>query len=141
MTPDDECERQLAATPLFAGVPPAALAALAARAVDVTFSAGHVIARQGEVGTGLFVIVSGAVDIVRDGTRLDRLGAGAFFGELSVIDGAPRNAQAIAVEPTRCFALASWDLEAAIREAPDVALALLRGLAARVRELSDSLHA
>ena len=56
------------------------------------------IARQGEIGTGLFVVIEGAVRVVRDGEELARLGAGDFFGEMSVIDGLPRIAQVVTVD-------------------------------------------
>ena len=58
-----------------------------------TFPAERVIARQGEIGSGLFIIADGSVRVVRDGRHDRALGPGEFFGELSVLDGAPRNAQ------------------------------------------------
>jgi len=127
----------LAATPLFAEVDSAGMARIAARAIEVTFDGGHVIARQGEVGTGFFVVVSGAVRVVRDGAEVARLGPGEFFGELSVLDGRPRVAQVIADGPTTCLALATWDFEAVITEEPTVALAVMRGLAHRLRDLTE----
>jgi CRP/FNR family cyclic AMP-dependent transcriptional regulator len=66
------------------------------------------------------------------------LGRGEFFGELSVLDHRPRNAQVVAAEPTTCLALASWDLEAVIAEQPRVAMAMLRVLAGRLRDVSDT---
>src|SRR5689334_3943042 len=94
--------------PLFKAVDQAGLGALAAASVEVDFPAERVIARQGEIGTGFFVIVDGMVRVTRDGTMVARLGPGEFFGELSVLDGGPRVAQVTAEEPTRCLALASW---------------------------------
>ena len=61
------------------------------------------------------------------------LGPGDFFGELSVIDQMPRLATVIAVEPSTCLALASWDLIAEIERDPKLALNLLRALALRLR--------
>jgi CRP/FNR family transcriptional regulator, cyclic AMP receptor protein len=127
----------LAATPLFAHVDAAGMARIADRAVEVSFESGHVIARQGDIGTGLFVIVDGAVRVVRDGTDVARLGPGEFFGELSVIDGLPRVAQVIADGPTTCLALATWDFEAVVADEPSVAFAIIRGLARRLRELTE----
>jgi len=130
----------LAGCRLFSGVAPPDLAAVAGRAIEVDFPANHVIARQGEIGTGFFLIVSGSVRVVRGGDEVAVLGPGDFFGELSVLDGKPRNAQVIAVGPTTCLALASWDFEAVLLEEPRVALAILRGLAARLRELTEATH-
>jgi CRP-like cAMP-binding protein len=109
--------------------------------VEVEFEPGHVIARVGEIGTGFFVIAEGLVKVIRDGAEVADLGPGGFFGELSVIDGAPRNAQVIAVEPTRCLGIASWDFEAMLLEQPTVALAVLRAVVARLREATaDERH-
>ena len=128
----------LAAAPLFSAVNAAGLDRVAERAVEVGFTDGHVIARQGEVGTGFFLIVDGGARVVRDGETIVTLGAGDFFGELSVLDGLPRVAQVIAAGRTTCLALATWDLEAVIAEQPAVALALLRGLAGRLRTLTEA---
>jgi len=66
------------------------------------------------------------------------LGPGDFFGELSVLDGRPRVAQVVADGPTTCLALASWDLEALLLEDPKISLALLRGLAGRLRDVTEA---
>ena len=130
----------LGACRLFTGVAPDDLAAVAQRAIEVDFPANRVIARQGEIGTGFFLVVDGAVRVVRDGEDLAILLPGEFFGELSVLDGLPRVAQVISTEPTRCLALASWDFEQAVLESPTLALAILRGLAARVRSVTEQQH-
>jgi CRP-like cAMP-binding protein len=139
ITPDDRAEL-LAGAPLLAGIDAAGLDAIAQRVVEVEFPTDHVIARQGEVGTGFFIVARGSVRVVRDGQTLATLGPGQFFGELSVLDGRPRNAQVVAAEPTVCLALASWDFEAVINEQPSVALAVLRGLAGRLRDATEGLH-
>jgi len=128
----------LAAAPLLAAVSADGLERIADRTIEVSFTPGHVIARQGEVGTGFFMIVSGGAKIVRDGKTIATLGPGDFFGELSVLDGRPRVAQVIAEGETTCLALATWDLEAVINEQPSVGLALLRGLAGRLRTLTEA---
>ena len=91
---------------------------IAERTIEVEFPADHVIARQGEIGTGFFVIASGGARVVRDGEAIARLGPGDFFGELSVLDGRPRVAQVLADGPTVCLALATWDFEAVLLEEP-----------------------
>ena len=130
----------LEATPLLDGVDAEGLARVADRVIEAEFAAGHVIARQGDVGTGFFIVESGAVRVVRDGETMATLGPGDFFGELSVIDGKPRNAQVIADGPTVCLALATWDFEAVVHEQPAVALAILRGLAGRLRTVTEARH-
>ncbi len=130
----------LSAARLFDGVDAAGMDRIAAVAVQVDFPAHHVIARQGEIGTGFFIVVDGATRVVRDGETIATLGPGDFFGELSVLDGKPRNAQVVAVGPTTCLGLASWDFEAVLLAEPRVALAILRGLATRLRDLTDQSH-
>jgi CRP/FNR family transcriptional regulator, cyclic AMP receptor protein len=66
------------------------------------------------------------------------IGPGDFFGELSVLDGRPRVAKVIADGPTTCLALASWDFEAILLEEPRVSLAILRGLAGRLRDVTET---
>lgn len=127
----------LGACRLFSGVDREVLSLVASRATEVDFPAGHVIARQGEIGTGFFVIVEGQARVVRDGKHLADLGPGDFFGELSVLDGHPRNAQVAAIGPCRCLGVASWDLEALLTESPQLALAIIRGLAARLRVTTE----
>ena len=128
----------LSAATLFDGLDSEAMDRIAAVAVEVDFPAEHVIARQGEIGTGFFVIASGGARVVRDGGTIATLGRGDFFGELSVLDGRPRIAQVIADGPTTCLALASWDFEALLLDEPKITLALLRGLAGRLRDLTEA---
>lgn len=137
--PLDASQREplIAACRLFAGLDPAGLAAISAAVVEVEFPAERVIAREGEIGSGLFIIGKGTVRVMRDGRPIARLGAGDFFGELSVLDGAPRNATVVADEPTTCLALATWDAERVLREQPGVALSVLRVLAGRLRAATD----
>ena len=130
----------LAAAGIFAEVDAAGMERIAGRAVEVEFPADHVIARQGEIGTGFFVVVDGGVRVIRDGQAVARLGPGEFFGELSVLDGRPRVAQVVADGPTTCLALASWDFEAVLREEPAVALAVVRELARRLRDVTEARH-
>jgi CRP/FNR family transcriptional regulator, cyclic AMP receptor protein len=130
----------LAGCPLFRGIGAEQLTALAEKATEVEYAPRNTIVRQGEIGTGFFIVVEGRVNVVRDGQSLATLGPGEFFGELSVLDGQPRIAQVVAEEPTRCLALASWDFEQVLLEQPALSLAILRGLAARLRAVSDQLH-
>ena len=140
MLTQDRRTELLGGCPLFGGVSREDLVAIAERAIEVDFPADHVIARQGEIGTGLFVVTDGAVRVVRDGGDVARLGPGDFFGEMSVIDGLPRVAQVVAVAPTRCLALASWEFERLVIEHPTIGLAILRGLSARLRAKSQPAH-
>jgi CRP-like cAMP-binding protein len=122
---------------LFHGVTGEGLAAVADRSTEIAFEAGRTIVRQGEVGTGFFLIASGQARVVRDGRTIAELGPGQFFGELSLLDQQPRIANVIAETPVDCLALASWDFEAILSAQPGVALAILRGVARRLRAVSE----
>jgi len=67
-----------------------------------------------------------------------RLGPGEFFGELSVLDRMPRNATVAAESATSCLALASWDFDKVLLQEPALTLTILRGVARRLREVTES---
>jgi CRP-like cAMP-binding protein len=123
----------LAHVPLFAGISDESMSALADATGEQDFASGQFIVRQGQVGTGLYVIVSGSVKVLRGSDELATLGSGDFFGELSVIDQEPRNASVQAAQPTVVLALASWDLLSLLEKDSALALNLIRGLVARIR--------
>ncbi len=127
----------LGACRLFEGLGSEHLSAIAERAVEVEFPAERVIARQGEVGTGFFVVVSGTVRVVRDARVISRLGGGDFFGEMSVLDQGPRVAAVISDGPVTLLGIASWDFEKLLLEQPALCLAILRGVARRLRAVTE----
>ena len=127
----------LEGVPLFGALDAAARAAIAERSVEVEFPPGRLIARQGEVGTGFFLVVRGRVRVVHDGVTIAHLGPGDVFGEISVLDKMPRIASVIAVEPTTCLGIASWDFERLLEEQPRVAIGLLRTVARRLRDVTE----
>lgn len=122
---------------LFAEVSARSLSLVADEAIDVSFAAGQYIVRQGQVGTGFYLIASGRVTVVRGSEVIARLGPGDFFGELSLLDQAPRLAHVVAEEPTVCLALASWDFTKLLEQNPKITLALLRVVARRLRDAAD----
>jgi CRP/FNR family transcriptional regulator, cyclic AMP receptor protein len=125
---------------LFAGLGDAELEEVAEVAGEIDFEPGTFIARQGQVETGFFLVLRGRVRVVRSGDELAQLGPGEFFGELTVIDQMPRSASVIAIEPTTCLAIASWDLLRLVETKPSIAVALLRELSSRLRRSDDHRH-
>src|SRR5687767_6390779 len=83
---------------------------------------------------GLYIVVDGAARVLRGSEEIATVGPGDFFGELSVIDQMPRNASVQASGPTRCLAVASWDLLDLIETDPKFALNLIKGLVTRLRD-------
>lgn len=129
----------LAGVPLFAGISAESMERLAAVTGEQDFATGQFIVRQGQVGSGLYVVLSGSVRVMRGSDELARLGKGDFFGELSVIDQQPRNASVEAVEPTEVLALASWDLLALLESDAQLSLNMIKGLVERVRLAGEKL--
>ena len=106
----------------------------------------EIIVHQGDEGVGLFVITAGKVKIVKkgaDGKEIDIAthGPGEFFGEFSVIDGAPRTANVVAVEPSICLVVVSWDFRALMESHPRIALQIMPILVTRFRETNERLLA
>lgn len=79
---------------IFASLDDGAFADLARASKAATFARGEAVVRQGQAGASMFVIVRGqAVVTIEPGNQeVARLGEGAFFGEMSLLTGAPRNA-------------------------------------------------
>lgn len=126
--------------PLFRDCAPEVLDRLAEACGEFDFGPDELIVRQGQVGNGLYIVVSGAARVTQGGTELARLGPGDFLGELAVIDQQPRAASAQAEGPTTCLTLASWDLLAMLGRDPTLALNLLRELAARLRRADAQIR-
>ncbi len=124
--------------PLFVGINPGSLARLAEAAGEQEFAAGDYIVRQGQIGTGLYVMLEGEAVAVRGTDELGRLKAGDFFGELAVIDQQPRMASVRAETATRCLAIASWDMLKLLEQDSALALNFIRALAARIRAVGES---
>lgn len=123
---------------IFSGIPDRALATIADQTEVIDFPEGRYIVRQGQVGTGFYMVTSGRARVVRGGKTLARFGPGEFFGELSVLDQMPRSAHVIADEPTTCLALASWNFTRLLEEYPKITLSILREVARRLKAADDS---
>ncbi|MBK7072391.1 MAG: cyclic nucleotide-binding domain-containing protein [Myxococcales bacterium] len=104
----------LLTTPLFALVPAEQRPALLARFQPQRVESGAAVVRQGERAGGLFLIVLGAVEVIRDlglrtATVLASLGEGAYFGEMSLLSGDVASASVIAVGPCELAVLPPRD--------------------------------
>lgn len=122
------------------------LKSLVPSCVNRHFKGGETLVEQGESGRGLYIIVAGKVRIIKEtvgGEKLEVavLGPGDFFGEMSVLDDAPRSASVMAVEDTECLVLAAWDFKAKMEMNPEIALQVLPVVVKRFRETNDKLLA
>lgn len=127
---------------LLEGLPGAALEALARECAWRNFAAGqHIVSRDAK-DRDVYLIIAGRVRVTiysaagRQVTFRD-LSTGEFFGDIAAIDGAPRSADVVALESTLAASLAPAVFRLLLREHPDVAERILRGLATLVRRLSE----
>ena len=129
----------IAKAPLFSRVTKKGLDAIAEKAVSKEFPAGTRIVSAGTTGTGFYLILSGAAEVIRDGETVAKLGAGDFFGEMALLDGAPRSADVVATEDTICLVLSLWALKGIIAVTPDIAVEMLEELVQRLRKTEHAL--
>jgi len=132
----------LGATPLFAALDATSLARLATLCGQRVLQRGHFLCYQGESGDRLFVIADGMVKVVLTSERgeevlLATMGANETLGELAVLDGAPRSASVVAVEPTTALLLARPVLIDVMARYPAVLDAMLQSLGGLVRRLTE----
>lgn len=127
--------------PLFAELPPADLKRVAAIGDEELHPDGAVIAREGEPGDDLYIIVSGEIRVVvsvADGrdAEIARRKTGEYVGEMALITGAPRIATLVAAGDARLLRIGRAEFEAILRERPETSLAIMRVLSARLTELT-----
>jgi CRP/FNR family transcriptional regulator, cyclic AMP receptor protein len=124
----------LAKVPLFSALSKKDLALIAKSAEDVKVDAGKVLVTEGSAGAEFFVIMDGKARVTRRGRKVAELGPGQFFGELALLDRAPRNATVVAETPMEVLVLGQREFAALIDEVPGLAHKLLAGIARRLRE-------
>lgn len=132
----------LKATPLFLHSSEETLHWLARQAVTRLYEANQAIVYQNEPGTALYIILSGRVKVVLHGEEgkeviLATLARGEFFGEMAVVDGLPRSASVIAMEPTLLLIVTREVFLTLIQRSPELALSFIRELSRRLR-LADA---
>ena len=127
--------------PLFSGLDKKDRERIAGAGREVTFEKGKTILREGEPGLALLLILEGKVEVRKRGKLLSTLGKGGFFGEMTVIDDKPRSADVVAVAPTTCFGLTSWSFAGLVRTYPEIALAVMKELVRRLREVQETATA
>ena len=86
---------------------------------ELKVDAGRHLADQGDYAYELFVIEEGTAEVQRDGEKIAELGRGEFFGEMGVLEKAPRNATVVAATPMRLLTLSHWDVKRLERQWPE----------------------
>jgi CRP/FNR family cyclic AMP-dependent transcriptional regulator len=138
MAADQGIVQALGSTDLFSGVGKRALNAIAEQARVVHHDAGKEITEEGGGAVGFHLITEGEASVTVHGGSRPALGPGAYFGEISLIDGKPRSATVRAETPLTTISLASWSFLPILDDQPEVSKALLKVLCARVRAAESS---
>lgn len=105
-----------------------------------SFAAGEIIFCEGELGSLMYIIVSGEVEITLHGRVLDTIGAGGIIGEMALIDAAPRSATAIASTKSVLVPINEQRFTFLVRQTPLFALQVMRVMADRMRQLHGQLE-
>jgi len=117
---------------------------IAAVATVRTFPKRAIIVTEGDDTDSMYVMLSGKARVfVADDkgreVQLNQLGAGEYFGEVT-LDGGPRSASVMAVEECRCAVVKRTELTPFIEKNPELAVHIVRKLARRVRDLTENVR-
>jgi CRP/FNR family cyclic AMP-dependent transcriptional regulator len=129
----NELTSLLKTIPLFSSCTSSELNRIAAIVKEVQFTTGQTICREGDTGVGLHVVIEGETKVQIGGRTRRRLGAGAFFGEIALLDGGPRSATVVAETPVRTLSIASWSFKTTLKANPNLALKMLEETCRRLR--------
>jgi CRP-like cAMP-binding protein len=137
----DEKMTYLQRVSLFEACSTRQLRAIARTAEVQEVPAGEVLARTGEPGDRFFVIVDGSARIEVSAQNQSRIGPGAFFGEMSLLDGEPRSATVVADTAMRLLVIHRRDFVTLLRDVPSLTQRMLITLCQRVRNAEKALTA
>jgi CRP-like cAMP-binding protein len=97
-------------------------------------AAGDVVFAEGDPGTEMLGVISGAVELRKGGHTIAVLEPGDTFGELALVDEAPRSLTAVATEPSVLAVIDDKAFVYLVHETPMFALQVMRSMAQRIRE-------
>lgn len=125
----------------FDGLTAQQLTQVARLADETEVEAGRSLARAGDTGRELFIIVDGEALVRPARGRAIRLGRGDFFGEMSLIDGAPRSATVEATTPMRLLVVGQREFWQLLAAAPAISRRIMHAMAERLREANAAYSA
>lgn len=103
------------------------------------FAPGETVFLEGDQGNLMYVVLEGSVRLAVTGRTLEKVGPGGVFGEMALIDSAPRSATATALTACRLAPVAAARFRALVREDPEFGLEIMRVMAARLRSMDRRL--
>jgi len=138
---------QLKKIAVFQGLYVSELAAIGVLVEEVSHSADVEIFREGEPGDALYLIVEGEISVSKGssvngnpGVEIARIGSGEYFGEMALLEDAPRSATIQTVSPSRFLVLQKSDFIQIVQEYPQIALHICRVLSVRIRKLHQKIR-
>ena len=131
---------------IFSGLSAEELAAIAAQTSEQDYDENQMVIRQGETGETVFLIIQGEVAVIKeleDNSQvvLDHIAAGQAFGEMALIDDAPRSATIRTVCPCRFLILHKQEFKETALEFPRISLQICSVLSRRIRDLHKKFNA
>jgi CRP-like cAMP-binding protein len=124
----------LKAVPLFAHCTNKHLEFIATQVEDMDFPAGKVLCTEGQHGGDFFILQSGTAAVTRGPKKIATMEPGDFFGEIALVDGGKRTATVTTTTPSRCFVLGPRQFQNVLHQDAEIAVAVMKALAMRVRE-------
>jgi CRP-like cAMP-binding protein len=130
---------QLSKVHLLQALPPEEITPLVQAAQPVLLAQGEELFREGDAGSSLYLVVSGALGVTRGGVNVATIGAGDTVGEMAVVTGAPRSASIRALEPTKLFRIPKHAFDDLVRSAARVRDTVSELITLRTEQLKERL--
>jgi len=130
--------------PLFAALPETQLTLLTRMVGRKSYPRSSTIIAAGDPTDALYIVISGRLKVMMSDDEgreviLAILGQGEFFGEMGLVDDAPRSASVIAIEPCELLTISRVDFKKCLAENFDIAQGVMRGLVKRLREADKKI--
>jgi CRP/FNR family transcriptional regulator, cyclic AMP receptor protein len=118
--------------PLFAECSRRHLEEIAAIADEIDLREGKELTKEGRPGREFFVLIEGDADVKKGSRRINRMQAGDFFGEISLVTRKPRTATVVATSPVRALVITDRSFRTLLERQPEIQSKVMSALAARL---------
>ena len=119
---------------LFSQIPGEDLAAVAIISTEEHREQGDEVFAEGESGDALYLVIDGKVRVHKQDRVIAELGERECFGEMAILDAAPRSATVTAVSETNLLKLTREDFQDIMAEKPEIAMGIIKVLTRRLRD-------
>lgn len=142
----DERAQIVRSSTLFAGLPEAHVEIAARSLRPRKLQAKQSLFLKGDKGDSAYIVLTGQINIIAQSVTgrevvLNTIASGEYFGELALLDGAPRAASAVASLDTHLAVITRVDFRSLLMQSPEFSITVLRNLAQRFRKINERLEA